>query len=73
MLGKKILRMKPSIGTIADWNANFENVKSRQKIASKLTENKNISVYSRNQFVPDYYKTFIERDGSTVAIREKMF
>lgn len=23
MLGEKILNMKPSIGTVADWNANF--------------------------------------------------
>lgn len=72
-LGRKILTVKPSIGTIADWNANFETVKGRQKIASKLSENKNLSIYSRNQFVPDYYRTFMDRDGSTVAIREKLF
>jgi hypothetical protein len=45
MLGEKILKVKPSVGTIADWNARFETVKSRKKLASKLHENKGMSVY----------------------------
>lgn len=51
--------MKPSIGTVADWNANFANSKSRRKIASKVNDKNNISIYSKNQFVPEYYQTFM--------------
>lgn len=32
-----------------------------------------MSIYARNQFVPDYYRTFMDRDGSTVAIKDKLF
>ena len=65
--------MKPSIGTIADWNCNFQNVKSRRKIVSKIKENHNISIYSKNKFIPEYYRSFLDRDGSTVAIKQKIF
>lgn len=32
-----------------------------------------MAIYARNQFIPDYYKTFMDRDGSTVAIKDKLF
>ncbi len=30
-------------------------------------------IYAKNQFIPDSYNTFIDRDGSTFAIKDKLF
>jgi hypothetical protein len=65
--------MKPQVGTITDWNANFENIQSRKRIASKINANNSMSIYSKNAFIPVHYQSFMEKDGSTVALREKLF
>lgn len=50
-------------------------MKSRKKIASKHDDKKIISIYAyadknnKNNFVPEHYRTFLERDGSTIAIK----
>ena len=51
-----------------DWNTRYDHIQSRKKLASKVKENKMISLYSRDQFVPECYKSFV-RDGSTVVLQ----
>ena len=68
-IGYRILNAKPSIGTIHDWSNRFNNIQSRKKLASKVKDNKMISLYSKDQFVPDHYKTFLARDGSTMVFQ----
>ena len=72
-MGNKILQMKPSIGTIHDWQHHYGDVCSRRKLASKVKDTKMMSLYSRDRFVPDHYKTFLERDGSTMILKDRLF
>ena len=72
-LYNRILEAKPSYGTIDDWQNRSNNLQSRKKLASKVKDGKMLSLYSRDRFVPEHYKTFLERDGCTMVLQDKLY
>ena len=60
--------MDESLGVIENSEKSAVNIENRKKT------NKYIAIYSgQNRYMPEHYRTFIGRDGSTVALKDKLF
>lgn len=62
-LADKLLHARPSIGTIQNWNRQFEVTCRVRSNISKFTERRTskgtLEVYSEARFVPEHYRSFL--------------
>lgn len=62
-MARKVLRAKPSIGTINDWNRSFNaNREIRSNISkynSKRGSKGTIDVYTESKYLPEHYRSFL--------------
>jgi hypothetical protein len=63
-MARKVLRAKPSIGTIENWNKQFHANREIRSNISKYTERRTskgtLDVYTSSTFVPSHYRSFLK-------------
>ena len=59
----KVLNAKPSIGTIQNWNRNYQHNREIRSNISKYTDRRTskgtLDVYSESKFMPEHYRSFL--------------
>ncbi|CAM6000534.1 unnamed protein product [Sphagnum balticum] len=64
-LAGRMLKMKPSVGTISDWNNHYERIKEQKRKISKFTErgaSKGVlDIYSSSTYMPEHYRSFLNQ------------
>lgn len=64
-LARGLLNSKPSIGTIENWNHDFEENLQRRRNISKFTEDRvskgTLNLYTSSSFMPEHYRSFLGR------------
>lgn len=65
-IATKVLRAKPSIGTVQGWNRNFEANREIRSNISKYTQRGAskgaLDVYEGSRFMPEHYRSFINQN-----------
>ena len=67
-MAEKVLRAKPSIGTVEGWNRHFVANREIRSNISKYNDRRvskgTLDVYSTTKFMPEHYRSFLNRSGS---------